>query len=188
MLLHELHDSSNEFVMNLLEVSLSKITDNDIIKNYHPDYKNDPANIFYILNDVHGRYNRGCYYVLEDDGEYVCSAGWNQYDLDSTIALALTRAYVEPKYRTKYYMGEFILPKIIESARDYEHLYITADSYNSAIYQWFVRAEAGKSPGMFSDWPDIYKNFKPIGQKTIYYTEQYVVEYKNEYSKLGQIN
>ena len=61
MLLHELHNSSNEFVMNLLEVSLSKITDNDIIKNYHPDYKNDPANIFYILNDVHGRYNRGCY-------------------------------------------------------------------------------------------------------------------------------
>jgi NDP-sugar pyrophosphorylase family protein len=77
---------------------------------------------------------------------------------------------------------------IIESARGYKHLYITADSYNSAIYQWFVRAEAGKSPGMFSDWPDIYKNFKPIGQKTIYYTEQYVVEYKNEYSKLGQIN
>ena len=188
MLLHELHDSSNEVVINLLEVSFSKITSIDIIKNYHPDFKNEPANIFHILNDVNGRYKKGAYYVLEHEGEYVCSAGWNQYDLDSTIALALTRAYVHPKHRTKYYMGEYILPKIIESAKDYEHLYITADSYNSAIYQWFVRAEAGKSPGMFSDWPDIYRNFKPIGQKTIYYTEQYVVEYKNEYSGLGQIN
>jgi hypothetical protein len=57
-------------------------------------------------------------------------------------------------------------------------LYITANGYNSAIYQWFVRANEGKSPGLFSDWPDIYKNFKPIGKKNIYYTEQYVIEYK----------
>lgn len=178
MLLHELHDSSNEFVMNLLEVSLSKITDNDIIKNYHPDYKNDPANIFYILNDVHGRYNRGCYYVLEDNGEYVCSAGYNEYDLDQTIALALTRAYIDPKYRAKYYMGEYILPKIIESTILYKHLYITADSHNSAIYQWFDRANKGKRPTMFNNWPDIYRKFKPIGKKTIYYTEQFVMEYQ----------
>jgi hypothetical protein len=180
MQLHQLHDASNEFVMNLLEVSFSTITDTNIIKNYHPKFKNEPANIFHILNDVNGRYKKGAYYVLENDGEYVCSAGWNQYDLDSTIALALTRAYVDPKYRTKYYMGEYILPKIIDSTRVYEHLYITADSYNSAIYQWFVRAEAGKSPGMFSDWPDIYRNFKPIGQKNIYYVNQFVVEYKKQ--------
>jgi hypothetical protein len=178
MLLHELHDSSNEFVMNLLEVSLSKITDNDIIKNYHPDYKNDPANIFYILNDVHGRYNRGCYYVLEDNGEYVCSAGYNEYDLDQTIALALTRAYIDPKHRAKYYMGEYILPKIIDSTELYKHLYITADSHNSAIYQWFDRADKGKRPTMFNNWPDIYRKFKPIGKKTIYYTEQFVMEYQ----------
>jgi len=164
--------------MDLLELAFSKIENSNLLKNYHPDYKNEPANIFYILNDKNGRYNKGCYYVLENNGEYVCSAGWNEYDLDNTIALALTRAYVEPKYRTKYYMGEYILPKIIASTRNYKHLYITADSYNSAIYQWFVRANEGKSPGMFNDWPDIYRNFKPIGKQTIYYTEQYVAEYE----------
>ena len=110
MQLHQIHDSSNEFVMNLLEATLSNITDNDIIKNYHPDYKNNPANIFYILNDDNGRYLRGCYYVLEDNGEYVCSAGYNEYDLDQTIALALTRAYINPKYRTKY--GYFIFYRL----------------------------------------------------------------------------
>ena len=176
MQLHELNDSSNEFVMNLLEESLSKITDVDIIKNYHPDYKTESSNIFYILNDVNGRYKRGCYYVLEDDGEYVCSAGYNEYDLDQTIALALTRAYINPKHRAKYYMGEHILPKIIENTTQYEHLYITADSHNSALYQWFVRANEGKRPTMFQQWPDIYRKFKPIGKKYIYYTEQYVAE------------
>jgi hypothetical protein len=176
MQLHGIHDSSNRVIMSLLEDSFSTITDADIIKNYHPDYKNEPANIFYILNDVNGRYRRGCYYVLEDNGEYVCSAGYNEYDLDQTIVLALTRAYVNPKYRTKYCMGEYILPKIIENTKQYEHLYITADSHNSAIYQWFVRANDGKRPTMFHQWPDIYRKFKPIGKKNIYYTEQYVVE------------
>jgi len=176
MQLHGIHDSSNRVIMSLLEDSFSTITDADIIKNYHPDYKNEPANIFYILNDVNGRYRRGCYYVLEDNGEYVCSAGYNEYDLDQTIVLALTRAYVNPKYRTKYCMGEYILPKIIENTKQYEHLYITADSHNSAIYQWFVRANDGKRPTMFNQWPAIYRKFKPIGKQNIYYTEQYVAE------------
>lgn len=178
MILHEIHDSSDSHVLRLLEESFSKITDKNVIKNYHPNFRTDPANIFHILSDSNGRYNTGCYYVLENDGEYVCSAGYNEYGLDPSIALALTRAYVEPKYRTKYYMGQYILPKIIEATRNYDHLYITADSHNSAIYQWFVRANEGKSPGMFNDWPDIYRKFKPLGKLTIYYTDQYVAEYK----------
>ena len=179
MQLHQIHDASNRFIMSLLEASFFNITDSNLVKNYHPDYKNEPSNIFYILNDINGRYHRGCYYVLEDNNEYICSAGYNEYDLDQTISLALTRAYINPKYRTKYFMGEYILPKIIENTTQYKHLYITSDSYNSAIYQWFVRANEGKSPGMFNDWPDIYRKFKPIGKKNIYYTEQYVVEYKD---------
>jgi len=178
MQLHQIHDASNKPVISLLEESFCKITNTNLIKNYHPDYKNDPANIFYILNDVNGRYSRGCYYVLENEGEFVCSAGWNEYDLDNAIALALTRAYVNPKYRAKYHMGEYILPKIIDNTTGYKHLYITADSHNSTIYQYFVRANEGKRTAVFNTWPDIYKNFKPIGKKSIYYIEQYVVEYQ----------
>jgi hypothetical protein len=178
MKIHVIQDDSNKPIINLLEESFNKITDPDIIKNYHPNYKNDPANIFYILNDVNGRYTKGAYYVLEHEGEYVCSAGWNQYELDTTIALALTRAYIDPKYRAKYYMGEHILPKIIDSTTSYNHLYITADSHNSAIYQWFYRAHQGKRPTMFNNWPEIYRKFKPIGKKPVYYIEQFVVEYQ----------
>ena len=176
MQLHQIHDSSNEIVMKMLQTSLAGITDANLFTNYHPDNSRDPANIFYILNDSAGRYLKGCYYVLEDNGEYVCSAGYNEYDLDHTVALALTRAYIMPKYRTKYFMAEHILPKIIENTTHYQHLYITANSYNSAIYQWFIRAQEGKRTAMFNDWPDIYRKFKPIGKKNIYYTEQYVIE------------
>jgi len=180
MQLHQIHDASNRFIIGLLEDSFSKIINSNLVKNYHPDYKNETSNIFYILNDVNGRYSRGCYYVLEENNEYICSAGYNEYELDSSIALALTRAYVDPKHRSKYYMGEYILPKIIENTTQYEHLYITADSFNSAIYQWFDRANTGKRPAMFNDWPDIYRKFKPIGKKNIYYIEQYVMELTRE--------
>ena len=177
MQIHRIHDLSNSYVNLILRKGLSKVTDENYVKNYHPEFYKEPQNLFYILNDTNGRYKKGCYYVLENDGEYICSAGWNEYDLDPSTALALTRAYVSHMHRTKYYMGEYILPKIIEATKKYENLYITADSHNSAIYQWFVRANDGKSPGMFNDWPDIYRKFKPIGKQTIYYTEQYIVKY-----------
>ena len=164
--------------MNLLESTFALIEDEDVIKNYHPFYKDNPANIFYILNDPNGRYQRGAYYVLENQGELVCSAGWNEYELNTDIALILTRAYVNPKHRVQYNMGKYILPEIIKNAIHYKHLYITADSHNSAIYQYFVRAHLGKRTAMFGDWPDIYKKFKPLGKQTVYYTEQYVAEYQ----------
>lgn len=180
MKLHTIQDSSNKFIIGMLEEAFSKITNSNIIRNYHPDYKSDTANIFYILNDENGRYKKGSYFVLENNNEFVCSAGYNQYDLDPDIALALTRAYVNPKFRAQYHMGEYILPEIIKSTAQYKHLYITADSYNSAIYQFFVRASEGKTTALYNDWPDIYKKFKPVGKKTIYFTEQYVAEFERE--------
>jgi hypothetical protein len=177
MKLHKIHDSSNRAVIKLLEENLAEIIDEQYIQNYHPKYKDQPGNLFYILNEPNGRYQRGCYYVIESDNEYVCSAGWNEYELNSNIALALTRAYVSPKYRTKYYLGNYILPEIIASTRTYNHLYITSNSYNSAIYQWFVRANQNKSTAMFNNWPEIYRKFKPIGILSIYHTQQFVVEY-----------
>jgi hypothetical protein len=170
MKIHSLFDLSNDAVRLLLTTEFSKITDSDIVKNYHPDHRDFSGNIFSILDDPHGRYHRGCYYVVEDGGEFVCSAGWNEYELDSTIALALTRAYVAPKYRGQFPMAKYILPKIIDATAKYKEVLITSNDYNSAIYQAFVRAEQGK----YNTWPDIYKKFKPQGTRSIYYTQQQV--------------
>lgn len=176
MIIHEIHDLSNVLVIDLLKYHFATITDTDIIKNYHPDCSDLPGNLFYILEQ--GRYakGKGKYFVIENNGEYICSAGWNEYELDSTIALLLTRMYVNTRYRTQYFVGKHILPQTIEEAQHYNKLWITSNSHNVMIYNWFSRAAEGKRTSLFNNWPDIYKKFKPVGKREVYYTIQDVVE------------
>jgi hypothetical protein len=173
--IHEIHDLSNTTVINLLKNSLKNITDDRIIKNYHPDYSNTPGNLFCILDE--GRYESGKYFVVTIDNKYVCSAGWNEYELDPNIALLLTRMYIVPEYRGQYIIGNNILEKCIQEANAYDHLWITANEYNRSIYTYFERASQNKRTALFNDWPAIYKRFNPIGKKTVYYTEQWIAEY-----------
>ena len=65
MIIHEIHDLSNKYVIELLLKGLSKITDEQYVTNYHPDYASNTGNLFYILEQ--GRYVKGKYYVLEED-------------------------------------------------------------------------------------------------------------------------
>lgn len=174
MIIHEIHDLSDTYVTSLLENGLSQITDKQYITNYHPEYAHNTGNLFYILE--HGRYVKGKYYVLEENGKFICSGGWNEYEPD--IALMLTRLYIAPEHRAKFYAGNYILPKALEEATEYKHVWITCNQYNKSIYNWFDRASKGKRPGLFADWPEIYRKFIPIGKKDIYYTEQYVAEYR----------
>jgi hypothetical protein len=177
MIIHEIHDLTNQTVVDILIKNLSLIDkSSNYAKNYHPDFSNEHGNLFYILKA--GRYIKGKYFVIVDNDQFICSAGWNEYELDTSIALALTRAYVVPEHRAKYHMGNHILPKIINETSTYNNLYITSNDYNSAIYKFFVRANTGKSTSVSKDWPEIYKKFKPIGVKNIYNTDQFVAEYK----------
>lgn len=178
MIIHRMHDDSNYHVVNLLKETFSKITDKSLVENYHPDYEAIPSNIFYILKNENGRYKQGCYYVIETEGKFVCSSGWNQYEHDPDIALVLTRTYIEPIYRGKYYLAEYILPNAIEEAKFYKKIWLTVNEYNKTMYNWFMRADLGKSTGLANNWPSIYKKFKPIGKKNIYHVEQYVMEYQ----------
>ena len=175
MIIHEIHDLTNLYVTSLLKQGLSQINDEQYVTNYHPDYSSNTGNLFYILNQ--GRYVKGKYYVLEEDGKFICSGGWNEYE--SEIALMLTRLYIAPEHRAKYYAGNYILPKALGEVKRYKHIWITCNEHNKAIYHWFDRANKGKRTGLFNDWPEIYRKFVPIGKKDIYYTEQYVVEYQS---------
>ena len=173
MIINEIHDLTNERVCNILRDGLSNISEDYLLDNYSPARASIDSNIFYILEN--GRYVNGAYYVIEDSaGKYVCSAGWNMYDNDT--ALVLTRAYVSPEYRTAYVMAEYLLPLMIESCSEFKNVWITCNKYNKAIYNWFYRAQSGKRPALFANWPEIYSRFSPIGLKTVYGTEQYVVQ------------
>jgi len=176
MIIHCINDDSNVVVCDLLKQEFSKITDDKALTNYHPDYSNQPGNFFYVLKQ--GRYKKGNYYIIEENNEYVCSAGWNEYGLNPDIALLLTRTYINPKYRAQYYTGNYILPLLIQESINYKHQWITCNEYNKTIYNMFVRLSNAKS-SVPSQWPEIYKKFKPIGQHMVYNTLQYVGEYKD---------
>jgi hypothetical protein len=183
MKIHEINDLGNTTVIDILKHGLSEVDHISIIKNYHPDYSNIPGNLFYILDQGRYRIGHGKYFVITDDHDkYVCSAGWNEYDLDSTVALLLTRMYITPRYRAQYIIGKMVLPLMISEAGNYSKLWITSNNHNRSIYTYFERASQNKRTVLFNDWPDIYKRFKPIGKKIVYYTEQWIAEYDKKTS------
>lgn len=178
MKIHEIHDLANKPVIDILKQGLAEIQDESIVKNYHPDYSNISGNLFYILESGRYRQTHGKYFVITDDSDkYVCSVGWNEYDLKPNVALLLTRMYITPAYRRQYIIGKTILPQMIAEAKDYSRLWITANKHNLSIYNYFLRASQNKRTVLFNDWPDIYRRFKPIGKQIVYYTEQWVAEY-----------
>jgi hypothetical protein len=174
MIIHQIHDLSNSNIVSLLEQGMSQVTEPELIKNYHPDFKSDNSNLFYILKN--GRYKIGNYYVAEEDGNYIGSAGWNWYKDD--IALALTRAYIAPNHRQRNIMATYFLPSILDETALYNKIWCTCNEYNKVIYNGFVRIAMGKRAGLTNPWLDIYSKFVPIGIQTVNYTEQYVAEYK----------
>lgn len=180
MILHEIHDLSNSYAVDLLKTGLASISDADILKNYHPDYSDYTGNLFFILKN--GRYRKGSgkYYILEESGEYIGSAGWNEYEYDRSIAFALTRMYTSKVNRGKFVIANNILPLTLNETAGYKKVWMSVNMHNKALYQWFVRSNNNKRAALFNDWPEIYKRFAPIGEMMIYNTLQYVVELKKE--------
>lgn len=166
MIVNEIHDLSNTRVIELLKIGLADV-DRHVADNYSPMNSHINSNLFYLLEN--GRYATGTYYVVEEGGKYVSSAGWNKYN--DTTALLMTRLYVSEECRSQYFMGNLLLPRMFHATTEYDNVWMTFNLYNKALYDWFSRFDDKKNI-----WPDIWKNFKPIGMKTIYNTEQYVVE------------
>lgn len=172
MKIHTIQDLSNRKVVNFLKKNLSQVDEQHLITNYHPDYATTPGNLFRILEE--GRYKTGNYFVMEEDGKYVGSAGWNEYE---GVALLFTRAYIPKPHRMRYLMANYLMPLVLEQTEDYNKLWITCNDYNIAIYKGLLRLASGRPAGISEDWPAVYNKFVPIGKKTVYYTEQYVAEY-----------
>ena len=171
MIIHRINDLSNSYVIKLLKDGLQHIAEDHLLENYHPDNKHNPANLFYILKN--GRFLIGNYYVLEDNnGQYMCSAGWNQ--LNDEIALGLVRAHTTPQYRSHFLLGKHILPNILEETKNYKKVWLTFNEYNKKIYDVIALMNQGKS----LPWPKNYRKFSPIGTHTVNNTLQYVAEYQ----------
>jgi len=175
MQLYRLNDLSPSPGLDILKSEFSnRVFDESYAENYAWDHRDKLSNIFYLLKN--GRYSVGCYFVIENNGKYIASAGWNKYDNET--ALVLTRAFITEEYRTSYVMGNELLPIMLDESKSFQNIWITCNKNNKAIYDWFTRNKEGKSPAMFSNWPDIYSRFEPIGIRTVYFTEQFVSQLK----------
>lgn len=179
--IHEIHDLTDTYVTTLLTSGLSDIKESHLLKNYHPDYMNDSSgNLFFIIKNGRYKKGKGKYYVVEHLGKYVCSAGWNEYEDDETIAFALSRMYVAPEYRGKYFVAKYILPRTLKETRKYQNVWLTVNEHNKVMYSWFERAVTNKATALFNDWPEMYRQFQPKGKFTIYNTVQYVMELRRK--------
>lgn len=170
---------SNDYSSTLLKRGLSEVTEEWCIKNYHPDYNSDPANIFYILAN-NGRYREGHgrYYVFEEDNRFISCFGWNQYELDSNIALIFTRLYTIPEYRNLQ-LHHHSLDRVLEETARYPIIYATYNLYNKKMYdRYLYYKEHGKNNK--GKYVQLYDKFTPIGIKEVYYTRQYVCEYRKQ--------
>ena len=175
--IHQITDLDNKIVEILKSgISRDMFGSEQLAINYLYEYRETPGNLFYILNQ--GRYNTGSYFVVTDNNRYIASAGWNHYNDDT--ALLLTRMLVIPEYRGSYILAKTVLQTMIDQSSNYKNQWITFNEYNLTLYKWFERVEEGKRGALFNNWPDIYARFKPIGQRQINHTLQYVVELKNK--------
>jgi hypothetical protein len=175
--IHQINDLDNK-VVEILKSGIRKdmFGSEQLAINYLYEYRETPGNLFYILSQ--GRYKTGSYFVVTDNSRYIASAGWNHYDNDT--ALLLTRMLVIPEYRGSYILAKTVLQTMIDQSSNYRNQWITFNEYNLTLYKWFERVEEGKRGALFNNWPDIYARFKPIGQRQINHTLQYVVELKNK--------
>jgi len=173
MKIYEITDDSNTKVIEILKqgITRSMFKNNKLFENYLYEYRENAANLFYLLKQ--GRYKTGTYFVIADDQDnYIASSGWYEYNKDT--ALVLTRMLVTPEYRTSYIVGHKLLPLMIDRASKYKNVWITCNEYNKSIYNWFSRSSEGKSPSLYRNWPEVYKKFKPIGQHKVNGVQQYV--------------
>lgn len=176
--IHQINDLTNKKIVEILKNEISKdmFDREQLAANYLYEYRNTPGNLFYILNQ--GRYKTGAYFIVTDKKKYIASAGWNHYNKET--ALLLTRMLVIPEYRGSYILAKTVLQTMINQSSNYKNQWITFNDYNLTLYKWFERVDQGKSGALFNNWPEIYSRFKPIGQREINHTLQYVVELKNK--------
>ena len=163
--IHQIHDLSNTYISSMISEGLREVEDEDIKANYHPEHSDNSGNLFYRLNNQ--TYQKGCYVVVECDGQYVASAGWSEYDVDTAL---ISRMYVMKQYRNNFIVGENILPIIIDQTKKYKYLWASFNKYNKGIVGWMTRNAYG--------WPDVYKRFAYLGLTKINNVDQYVFEYE----------
>jgi hypothetical protein len=104
------------------------------------------------------------------NGSLALGGGCWQHSSDTIVLLA--RLAVLPKYRM-HLLIQHLLRTQLSVAPSYQHAWITFNPHNVSLYRWFERQACGRS-GSVTQWPPVFRLFKPHGVEVVNHTPQYV--------------
>jgi hypothetical protein len=125
-----------------------------------------------------GRYDEYFFGYLVQQGVWKPIMGGG-YEVNENGIGVLTRLFVAPHYRMRLYIQHLLKQLTLTIATKHSNdttLYISFNKCNEALYEWFVRKQSGRSASIGKQWPEVFSVFKPVGLRTINYTEQLVCE------------
>lgn len=167
---------------------LQKIQQDDpdcLPKNYNLRDIDTSGHILTLLNDRDGRYyqkNAG-FIVIYCDKQLIACAGYHPFSLDKkTGSMVLSRFFINPRFRAGKInvTDDYWMPALIENRPKLGNfLWMSFNEDRDSLYKAFVRQQNGQSVAFAEKWPAFYKNFYPIGKRSIYSTAQSVVESVN---------
>jgi GNAT superfamily N-acetyltransferase len=139
--------------------------------NFALDYFDHPHTLLWQFHN--GIYKSAGFdlgdYMLMFNAEDILMGGAGYYDYDEHYVLAMSRFYVMPGFENQWIGQHFLKEQIKRSIGRDKKMLITFNGYNRRIYDFY-------QPGMIDKLPPIWKDFKPIGLKTINHVEQYCCE------------
>lgn len=168
------HPSSLKCIMNYvydLEPKSSVVKE-----NYAPTLA--PHTLLHKL--VTGQYQEYLFGYMLTDGVWKPALGGGYQVTEDGVAI-LTRLFVVPHYRMRLFI-QHLLAELVRSlsARDDlvldTRVYLTFNSYNAVLYEWFVRRAEGRGSAVGKQWPEVFSVFKPAGLQMVNSVEQFVCE------------
>lgn len=142
------------------------------------DWDKKPHTLLYNLFIQHkfAKEKRAGYIIAEKDNKYVAGSGFYPLDSDPNICVAGTRTYTVIKGRGDFTHGNFILPKQIELAREYNYktIILAFNEYNLWLKEGIEKLGRREISAIGKKVPETYFGWSSLDYPiNIQYTKQW---------------
>ena len=142
------------------------------------DWENKSHTLLHNLFIQHrfDKKNRAGYIIGEQDNKYIAGSGFYPLYTDPNICIAGTRTYTIIKGRGDFTHGNFILPKQLELAKEYNYktIIITFNEYNLWLKEGIEKLGRREASAIGKKVPRIYFGWESLEYPiNIQYTKQW---------------
>lgn len=172
-------DSNTEriTVFNFCQTAITDIKKPASINIDPTDWVNQPHTLMHALF-IQRRFdanNRAGYFLLEKEGKIIAGSGCYPLPEDPNICNVIVRGYTVKEERAKFSHGRYLLPKQIETAKQYNFktLLFTVNEYNLHLKDGILKLSNGGA-SLGERVPESYSGWKSLDYPvTIQYTKQW---------------